>query len=195
MGKMMSDLLNCAILFAAEKHSGQIRKLENIPFILHPLEVEVILSSLTDDENTLAAGILQDTLEDTDTSAQEIAEKFGRRVLELVSSETEDKQPGKPKAETWMNRKNSSLKELAQTDDLEVKKIWLADKLSNLRSFSRLQLIHGDHMWDMLNQKDKKKHEWYYRAIAECTAELKGTAAYTEYCTLIEFVFGGKDNG
>ena len=50
----------------------------------------------------------------------------------------------------------------------------------------------GDAIWLSLNQKDPKKHEWYYRTIAENLTELNTTAAYEEYVNLVNKVFGGE---
>ena len=60
--------LNMAIEFATKKHSGQLRKATAIPYILHPLEVLQILYSMRADTNLMIAGVLHDTVEDTDTT-------------------------------------------------------------------------------------------------------------------------------
>lgn len=187
----MSELIDKAIVFATERHSGQVRKFKKTPYILHPLEVAVILSTITDDENTVAAGLLHDTVEDTDTVIEEIKENFGERVFTLVASETEDKHADRPPESTWEQRKQESLTELKNTSDIEIKKMWLADKLSNMRSFYRVYTEHGDEMWKMLNQKDKAQQAWYYRTVAECVSELSDTAAYKEYEGLTDKIFGG----
>ena len=191
----MSELVDRAIVFATEKHAGQVRKFGATPYILHPLEVAVILSTLTGDENTIAAGLLHDTVEDTGTEPEEIREAFGPRVYALVLSETEDKSVNRSPSETWMERKQDSLLVLEHTHDLEVKKMWLADKLSNMRSFYRVQLEMGDALWERLHQKDKAMHAWYYRTIADYTADLSETLAHQEYVSLLLKVFGGENNG
>lgn len=185
----MSELVNSAIVFATEKHSGQVRKFSGIPYILHPLEVAAIIASITNDENTISAGILHDTVEDCDVEPEEIRERFGSRVFALVCSETEDKISDRPAAETWIERKQDSLLTLQFTKDINVKIMWLADKLSNMRSFYREHLEKGDDMWLALNQKDKKKQEWYYRTIAEYLSDLSETAAYKEYTELVDKIF------
>lgn len=185
----MSELVNDAIVFATEKHSGQVRKFTGIPYILHPLEVAAIIASMTTDENTIAAGILHDTVEDCDVEPEEIRERFGSRVFALVCSETEDKIADRPAAETWIERKQDSLLTLQFTKDMSVKTMWLADKLSNIRSFYREYLKNGDDMWLQLNQKDKKKQEWYYRTIAEYLSDLSKEAAYEEFCELVDKIF------
>lgn len=183
------DLFDSALCFAIEKHSGQIRKAQNAPYILHPLEAAAIVGTMTADPETLTAAVLHDVVEDAGVSPDEIAEKFGSRVAELVASETEDKREEVPAGETWMIRKEESLAKLAATADLSVKMMWLGDKLSNMRSFYRQYRQHGSALWRCFNQKDPTKQAWYYRTIAESLRELQDTDAYREYVTLMDTVF------
>lgn len=183
------DLLDEAIRFATEAHSGQVRKLAGSPYILHPLEVACIISTVTDNKETMAAGLLHDTVEDCGVDPKLIREKFGARVAALVQSETEDRLSDKPPAETWLERKQDSLLMLEHTQDRDVKILWLGDKLSNLRSFYREYLKNGRAMFNALNQKDPKMHLWYYSTVAECISELSDTAAYREYVELIDKLF------
>ena len=73
-------LLDEAIVFATHAHAGQVRKMANTPYILHPLEVASIIATMTGDENTMAAGVLHDTVEDCDVDPKEIKRRFGERV-------------------------------------------------------------------------------------------------------------------
>ena len=184
------DVVDEAIIFATQKHSGQVRKLAHTPYILHPLEVAAIISTMTGDRNTMAAGALHDTIEDCDVDPLEIRERFGSRVFQLVLSETEDKLSDRPAAETWRERKEESLLMLANTKDLDVKILWLADKLSNMRSFYREYLKRGNGVWEVLHQKDPAMQGWYYKTIAENLTELSDTAAYREYTMLVKEIFG-----
>lgn len=185
------NVLEEAILFATKAHEGQMRKLAGTPYILHPLEVAAIISTITDNLETMAAGVLHDTVEDCNVDPREIKDRFGSRVAALVQSETEDKLSSRPASETWMERKEESLIMLNLTPDRDVRILWLGDKLSNMRSFYRSYLKEGDAMWQSLNQKDPKKHAWYYRTIAEYLKdELGDTAAYAEYVDLVEKTFG-----
>ena len=177
------------MLFAMNAHSGQIRKNGTTPYILHPAEAAAIAATLTDDEEVLMAVVLHDTVEDTDVTAEDIRREFGERVAELVSGETEDKREGIPKEESWMIRKQESLEEL-RTAPAEVKIMWLSDKISNMRSFCRQYRAEGRDMWKHYNQSDVKMQEWYYRTIAEYVSEFKGTEAYDEYITRLDFLFG-----
>jgi len=60
-------LIQKAIIFATKKHEGQKRKGTDIPYIVHPMEVMQILTAMDCSQNVIIAGILHDTLEDTDT--------------------------------------------------------------------------------------------------------------------------------
>lgn len=186
----MYEKLNEAIGFATRCHAGQMRKMANTPYILHPLEVAAIIGSMSDDEDLMIAGLLHDTVEDCGTDPRLIRETFGPRVSALVQSETEDKLSDRPPAETWKERKEESLLMLRHTKDRDVKILWLADKLSNIRSFYREHRKNGDAVWQNLHQKDPAMQGWYYKTVAEYTSELSDTAAYQEYAALVESIFG-----
>lgn len=182
-----------AAIFAVKAHSGQKRKTGNIPYILHPMEVAAVIGTMTDDENVIAAGFLHDTVEDCSVNIETIRELFGDVVCRLVKSETEDKRSDLPPGETWFIRKKESLEELRYADE-KVKILWLADKLSNMRSFSRMYRDEGTDMWRHFNQKDPVKQEWYYRTVGEYLREFEHTPAYREYMMLTDMIFGGNNN-
>ena len=186
----MFEKFNEAVFFATEAHAGQIRKIAKTPYILHPMEVAAIIATMTNDEDVMIAGLLHDTIEDCDVDPRVIREKFGPRVSALVQSETEDKLSDRPPAETWVERKEESLLMLEHTKDMGVKIMWLADKLSNIRSFYREYMANGDALWQALNQKDPKIQGWYYKTIAKLLSELSDTAAYQEYSEIVCKMFG-----
>lgn len=186
----MYERLNEAITFAAACHAGQVRKLAGTPYILHPMEVASIIAAMTSDEDVMIAGLLHDTVEDCGLDPRVIAERFGSRVADLVGSETERRPAGCSDEETWMQRKQDSLRELELTTDRDVKILWLADKLSNIRSFYRSYRQMGNDVWSHLHQKDPKLQAWYYLTIGRLLADLSDTAAYEEYLRLVHEVFG-----
>lgn len=183
------DILDRALCFAIEKHGGQVRKTGGLPYILHPLEVATIVGTMTNDKETLAAAVLHDTVEDTDTTLAEIAEEFGERVSFLVKTETENKREGLPPSETWRIRKEETLATLEAAEDTAVKMLWLGDKLSNMRSFCRLYRESGDALWQNFNEKDPAAQAWYYRKVALCLRDLEEYDAYKEYVRLVNTVF------
>ncbi|MBQ0092785.1 MAG: bifunctional (p)ppGpp synthetase/guanosine-3',5'-bis(diphosphate) 3'-pyrophosphohydrolase [Clostridiales bacterium] len=183
------DIFDQAVCFAVERHSGQTRKLSSAPYVLHPLEVAAIVGTMTDDKETLAACVLHDTVEDTDTTLEEITERFGKRVALLVMTETEDKRPDKPAAETWELRKEETLLILQNTKEIAVKMLWLGDKLSNMRSYARQYRLQGNDLWNTFHQKDPRRQLWYYNRITECLSELKDYPVYQEFIELKNYVF------
>ncbi len=185
------DIFEKALAFAIKAHEGQTRKRDDIPFTLHPCEAASIAATLTNDREILAAVVLHDTVEDTDTTIDDIREAMGERVAELVAGETENKYEKLSRTESWKLRKEKSLDHLKNTSDIGVKIMWLSDKLSNVRSFCRQYMQEGDAMWEHYNQKDKKQQAWYYYTIAELLSEFENTAAYKEYTALLNIIFGG----
>ena len=184
------ELVSEAVAFAVKAHDGMRRKKSEAPYILHPMEAAVIVGTMTDDQNLIAAAALHDVVEDAGVTIDEIEEKFGARVRELVESETEDKRADLPPTDTWRIRKEESLSVLKNTEDIGVLMVWIGDKLANMRSIYRDWKIEGDAMWQRFNQKDVKEQAWYYRSIISLTERLSYTSAWIEYKALTEIVFG-----
>ena len=184
------ELVSEAIAFAVMAHDGMRRKKSDAPYILHPMEAAVIVGTMSEDQNLIAAAVLHDVVEDADITLEEVEAKFGKRVRELVESETEDKRAELPPSETWRDRKEESLTVLRNTEDLGVLMVWLGDKLANMRSVYRDWKVEGDAMWQRFNQKDVHEQAWYYSSIAHLTERLSHTSAWIEYKTLTDIVFG-----
>ena len=181
-----------AIIYATIMHQGKTRKLGDSPYILHPLEVAQILSTMTDDEDVITAGILHDIVEDTDGTLPEIEERFGERVAKLVSLETELKYPGQDPKETWKRRKEESILMLKNSQDIGVKMLWLADKLANIRSLAGSYSAQGEKIWETLNQKDPERQHWYYQSIGEILElSLNKTGAFKEFVKHVNSIWPG----
>ena len=179
-----------AILYATFAHAGTKRKGKERAYILHPLEVMTIAGSITEDEDVLAAAVLHDTVEDTSTTKEDILRVFGPRVAELVDAESENKREDQKAEDTWQLRKQETIDHL-KTVDRDAKLICLGDKLANLREISRDFEKTGETFWQRFNQKDPKKHGWYYQSLfSVLEEEFRGTPAIDEYRTLLGKVFG-----
>lgn len=177
-------MIEKAIEFATKAHTGQVRKGVPIPYILHPMEVAAIVAGMTSDEEVIVAAFLHDTIEDCkDVTPKEIEELFGKRILELVVAESEDK------SKTWMERKSHTIERIKNERRVEVKMIALADKLANLRSMARDYDVMGERIFTCFNQKDPSMIAWYYRSMKDSLKELKHTLAYREYSNLVDEVF------
>ena len=192
---MMTDLVSEAIVFSTMAHDGMRRRKSAAPDILHPLEVGAIVGTMTDNQEVIAAGILHDVVEDAGITIEEIGEKFGKRVMELVASETENKREELPAEETWRIRKEESLEKLKASDDVEVLMLWIGDKLSNIRTIYRDFLVEGSAIWNKFHQSDVNVQAWYYRSVMKYTERLSDTLAWKEYKTLVEKIFGVEKNG
>jgi len=117
-----------ATLFAADKHRGQRRKDEQgTPYINHPIHVANLLASVggITDLSILQAGLLHDTVEDTNTSGEEIEQRFGSTVRKLVMEVTDDK---------TLEKHERKRKQIEKAPNLSAgaKVIKLADKIANL---------------------------------------------------------------
>ena len=183
------SLMDRAIIFATRAHSGTYRKGTSIPYIVHPIEAAAIVSPITDDPDMIAAAVLHDVVEDTDATVDEIRLFFNERIANLVEAESENKRKNLPPQETWMIRKMETLEFLRNKADRDAKILALADKLSNMRAIHRDQNIVGDLLWERFNEKDKSKHGWMYRQVADALSELSDTFAWQEYDELVRKTF------
>ena len=121
-----------ALQFAAHKHRDQRRKdMEASPYINHPIALAHVLwgEGGVHDPAVIMAALLHDTIEDTETTPEELAKRFGRKVAKIVGEVTDDK--SLPKAE----RKRLQV-EHAPHISREAKLVKLADKISNLRDMA-----------------------------------------------------------
>lgn len=183
------DIISKAMHFAIDAHKGERRKGDGEPFVLHAMEAASIVATLTKDETVIAAAVLHDTVEDSDVTLDTIHAEFGGRVAELVAAETENKRRDIPADISWKIRKEEAIEVLKNTNDTDVKMIFLGDKLSNMRSFYNLKQRLGDKMWERFNQKNSEEHHWYYRTIADNLKDFADTLAFKEYDGLVSLVF------
>jgi len=181
----VEEMIQRAIAFATKAHDGQLRKGTMRPYILHPLEVGVIVARMTEDEEVISAAILHDTIEDCEgVTAQMIEQMFSKRVAELVQKESEDK------SKTWMERKGATIQHL-KVAEREVQMIGLADKLSNIRDIDRNYPECGEELWQRFRMKDKETIGWYYKGVEEALRNsFSEVPAYIEYRSLVEKIFG-----
>ena len=163
----MSRLLIKALAFAAHKHKDQRRKDESaLPYINHPIALANVLANEAGitDENVLCAAILHDTIEDTETTKEELIKEFGEKVAAIVLDVTDDK-----------NIKDKALRKQLQIEHAphishEAKLVKLADKISNLRDI----LNSPPKDWDRERKRD------YFAWAASVVQGVRGTSASLE---------------
>jgi (p)ppGpp synthase/HD superfamily hydrolase len=130
---MYSFKIEQAIRAATVLHQDQLRMgTVPLPYISHLIAVALILSAYTDDEDTIAAAFLHDTLEDTDYTEEELREDFGGPVAEIVLSLTEHKTDAKGNKLSWLEKKKAYARQLKQASQA-APLIAAADKLHNFK--------------------------------------------------------------
>ncbi|MDO4742184.1 MAG: RelA/SpoT family protein [Candidatus Saccharibacteria bacterium] len=139
--KKDSPRVKRAVEIAKKAHTGQFRKTGE-PYIVHPLAVKKILEEWGMDEDAVIAGVLHDTVEDTDLTLNEIRREFGESVAFLVNGVTKlsTARNGMREIDTYLPETKDNFLRLmiALGDDIRVLIIKLADRLHNLRTLSAL---------------------------------------------------------
>lgn len=187
-----TELLDRAIIFAVKAHAGTERRGKGFPYIVHPMEAVEIVSTMTTDQELLAAAALHDTVEDTPVTVEQIRAEFGDRIASLVASESDTFEAGVSEEDSWHSRKQAAIDRLAAASH-DAKIVAMGDKLSNMRAIARDYSIKGDELWKIFHAKDRRDHEWHYRGLAESLSDLSDTFAYKEFVQLINQVFDGRD--
>ncbi|MEH7235084.1 HD domain-containing protein [Bacillus sp. JJ1562] len=154
------DMIEKAIIVASRAHDGQYRKLTKIPYITHPLSVGLILMKINSRKELVAAGILHDTVEDTELSIEDIKDGFGDEVAALVNGCSEP-----DKSLPWEARKEHTISFL-RTASEDTRTVVCADKLHNIRSIIHDYEDQGEEVWRRFS-RGKEKQEWYYRSVIE----------------------------
>jgi len=144
----MTPLLKRALDQAAVWHRGQKRKYPgvDVPYVSHLAGVAILLAKHGFDDEVVAAGALHDAIEDTGTTAEDIARLFGPRVADLVVAVTE---PPK-KVHSWEERKQRYLEQFSR-NPWEAQAITIADKIDNFQSIIVCASVHGD-PWPMFRR-------------------------------------------
>lgn len=124
------ELIQRAYVYAANAHQGQTR-LSGEPYLSHPLAVAYTLADMGFDEPTIAAGLLHDTVEDTKATLDEIDERFGGDVADIVDGVTKISLiPFDTKEEAQAENIRKMI--LAMSHDMRVLMVKLADRLHNM---------------------------------------------------------------
>ena len=141
VGTYLSDAdvrkIRRAFVFSSGVHKEQRRK-SGEPYIIHPVEVAFILAELRMDADSICAALLHDTVEDTDTSFEDVSDEFGPTVATLVDGVTKI---SKIEVESLTESQASTLRKMliAMSKDIRVIVIKLADRLHNMRTLMSLK--------------------------------------------------------
>lgn len=152
-----------ALQFAARKHDGHYRmESEKLPYLTHLVSAAILVAEDGDDDEVVIATLLHDTIEDTETTREEIAEAFGERVASLVVAVSE------PKGE-WRARKEAYLAQLAGAPD-DALLISIADKIDNIES--KLEAFEREGK-ELLGRwkRPLEDYFWYHGEVARMATE------------------------
>lgn len=167
-----------AIRKAAQLHHGQTRKGDiDLPYVTHLFSVATIISNYTDDEDTIVAGLLHDTIEDTDYASDELQKDFGENVRAIVMGVTEPQPEGDEKI-PWDDRKRGYIENLRKAPEASLI-VAAADKIHNFESTIR-SFAGNQESFQKLFSGTKDTRTQYYGTIVEVITERLGDHPITE---------------
>jgi (p)ppGpp synthase/HD superfamily hydrolase len=172
------SIVSEALLFSTERHLHQFRKGTKVPYMVHLLNVCKILAERDCPDPLLAAALLHDVVEDTDTTIEEVEEKFGHEIAHLVRGATElDKLEKKDmdKKASWRSRKEHTINFITLEATRDQLLVIAADKLDNLRSIKDDLERLGPALWDRFNASSLEQ-AWYYQSLTEAFWKRKDTS-------------------
>jgi len=129
-----------ALRVSYRAHRGQMRK-SGEPFVIHPIEVALLLAGLNMDEETVTSGLLHDTVEDTDLTFDQVETMFGKVVRSIVEGETKVSKLPKLAFNDYADEQAENLRQMfiAMTDDYRIIIVKLADRLHNMRTLGAMK--------------------------------------------------------
>jgi len=140
LGSRSAAKIKKSLVVAYCAHRSQLRK-SGEPFIIHPVEVGLLLAGLKCDAETVIAGLLHDTVEDTDLTFSELDMMFGPVVRALVEGETKVSKLPTLEFEDYADEQAENLRQMfmAMTDDYRIIVVKLADRLHNMRTLQYMK--------------------------------------------------------
>jgi hypothetical protein len=151
-----------ALIWSADLHRDQFRKGTEIPYLSHLLSVSALVLEHGGDEDQAIAGLLHDSIEDTDVTDDAIAQRSGSRVAEIVRACTDADTFPKP---PWRERKQAYIDHLASAP-VDALLVSLADKVHNARAIAADVEREGESYMDRFNG-GRAGTRWYYRRLAD----------------------------
>ncbi len=163
MSDLLSPNLERALRWASLCHAGQVRKGSGAPYVEHVVAVAMIVDRVGFDEDTVIAALLHDVVEDTDATLDDVRDRFGLAVAEVVAHCSEIKTDASGQKRPWIDRKRDHLSAMADAP-LEARGVILADKLHNLLSIA-CDLGDGLPIWSHFHAEQGAVLDYYRSAI------------------------------
>ena len=158
----LSEKFDEALRFASAVHRQQARKGTATPYITHLMAVSAIVGENGGDEELMIAALLHDSMEDQGVMWEEINQKFGKRVADIVQDCSDSTTKPKP---PWRDRKEKYIAHLRKADPA-VRLVCVADKLHNATSLLTDLRKVGSGVWARFNAGPDET-VWYYRSVIE----------------------------
>jgi (p)ppGpp synthase/HD superfamily hydrolase len=190
------EKFEAALVYAARLHRDQTRKGSGIPYVNHLMAVAAIVGENGGTEEEVVAALLHDAPEDHGGRArlEEIRERFGDDVAEIVAGCTDTYEDPKP---AWRPRKEAYVAHV-RTAPASVRLVSAADKLHNARSILADLRVSGDALWGRF-AGGKEGTLWYYRVLAGALGAAGTNAGVVEelgrVVREIESLAGGRGEG
>jgi len=143
-----------AMRFARARHARQRREIDNVPFIIHPIEVGRLLCDDGQPDEIIAAGLLHDVLEKTATTGVQFQHRFGADIVRLVESVSDD-----PSLDDYKSRKHDLRNRVGRADSA-TRALFAADKIAKVRELALLPA------WQLNEPKNRAKLAHYRDSLA-----------------------------
>lgn len=173
---LFSPRLNYALARAATLHRSQVRlDTSRTPYISHLVAVAMILSSVTDDEDIIIAGLMHDSLEDVPGyTYEDLIHEYGERVASIVFHVTEPLDANKPESEQlpWLVRKQAYLKQLRK-GGVESALVSCADKIHNIESLLANYEKEGEEFLKRFTSSFRNR-AWFHEEVLAVIIEKLG---------------------
>lgn len=164
-----------ALNFAIAAHQGQLRKYTGEPYIVHPIEVSMLIATHTDKTSIIIAALLHDVIEDTPFTYANIKFEFGKKIADLVLEVTDVSKPSDGNRE---ERKKIDREHLANASP-EAQTIKLADLISNTsfivkhdKNFAKIYLAEKQLLLTILGNGNDKLHRMACDVLCKARKEL-----------------------
>lgn len=160
---MVTNITEKALNIAILAHSGQVRKGDESPYVIHPVIVALKLAKYNFSDTIIAAALVHDVLEDTDFSAENLKAELGNEVLEIVESVSNDD------SLPWEEKKKKYIETVRNGSD-GAKAISVADKIHNMESLLSAYADQGEDVWKKFN-RGKEEKMWFEREVLKMLKE------------------------
>ena len=159
-------------------HASQVRKVDDSPYVVHPITVALTVAKYGFSETVIAAALVHDVLEDTNYPEPQLRDELGDNILQIVLSLTENK------SQVWEERKTKYI-ETIRNASTEVKAVSIADKIHNLNSILTGYNQLGFVIWEKFT-RGREQQQWFATQILTSYNHNWHHQLVDEYATLLE---------